>query len=104
MDREIWVFGFCALQGLAAAIYIGKEAFQWLLARKRGAMKPIMIHHPILLFVIIVSFFVTAAIGFWFVFHPPVEKVAVSPKQSLPNPSPAPLMVAPSQNMRLHLW
>jgi hypothetical protein len=33
-----------------------------------------------------------------------VEKVAVSPKQSLPNPSPAPLMVAPSQNMRLHLW
>jgi hypothetical protein len=78
MDRETVTFLCCALQGVAAALYLGKEAVQWIRARWRGDMKPLTVHHPVWLMGLIGGCLLTAALGFWFVFHPPVTTKAIA--------------------------
>lgn len=71
MDRDTIVFCGCALQGLAAAVYLGKETVQWLQARRTGEMKPLTVRHPFWLLGLVSGCLLTAALGFRFVFHPP---------------------------------
>ncbi|MGD0732636.1 MAG: hypothetical protein ABR956_15345 [Terracidiphilus sp.] len=92
MDRETIIFCFCALQGAAAAIYLAKEAALWIRARRGGDMKPLIVHHPFWLVGLIGGCLLTAALGFWFVFHPPGAQVFDVPHTIAPSP------VAPPKN------
>lgn len=78
MDRESITFCGCALQGIAAAVYLGKEFWQWVRARRRGEMKPLIVHHPVWLVGLVAGCLLTAALGFWFVFHRPSATIASS--------------------------
>jgi hypothetical protein len=79
--RRVWeiiCFASTPAQGAAALLYIGKELWPWLKARKQGAMSPFTIRHPFLLVALICGSFITAGIGFWLVFHPPKPTAAES--------------------------
>ena len=89
MGRDSLAFCFSALQGLAAAIYIAKEASQWLRTRTSGDRRPFMVRQPILLSVLVLGSLATAGLGIWLAFHPPAGKVPAGPSsQNSTNPSP----------------
>lgn len=89
MDRETVSFCFCALQGIAAAVYLGKEIVQWARARRGGDMKPLTVHHPFWLLGLVAGCLLTAGLGFWFVFHPPTSFTSTQPKPPIQAAQPS---------------
>jgi hypothetical protein len=80
---------------MAAAVYLGKEIWQWKRAQRGGDMKHLTVRHPFWLLGLIGGCLLTAGIGFWFVFHPPSRiEVASIPSSNIktvemPNTIPA---------------
>jgi hypothetical protein len=79
------------LQGAAALLYLGKEVLPWISARRQGIMGPLTLKRPFLFMGLILGSFITAGIGFWFVFHPPkAQNTAISALPSTSNNLPHP--------------
>jgi hypothetical protein len=94
MGHETVILYASAVQGIASAVGLAKDARQWIQARRRGEMKRLVIHHPFWFFGLLAGCVLTAALGSWF-FHPPHQTGnTTSPPQVVP--SVATLSAAPS--------
>jgi hypothetical protein len=93
---EVVLFICTVLQGIAAAVYVATLLIPWLIRKREGDVSPFVVKRPFLLAGLILGSFATAAVGFWFVFRPPAQKLTIA--ATMPPSRPVQTPIKPAED------